>query len=301
MTLVSRRYLPSMSALLAFEASARLGSATAAADELSVTQSAVSRQIKTLEEQLGARLFARRGRTLELTETGRRYVKDVRDILARLGSASIAAAAPSGGGTLALAVLPAFGTHWLAPRLPAFAQVAPNVTLTLATRLRPFDFRTERFDMAVHFGDKEWPGAKVSFVPLIKERVFPTISPRRLSAPVSPKTLLQHPLLHLESRPRAWSRWCAAHGLSDDLPPGVQFDQFGTMAEAAAHGLGVALLPDFVANPHLDSGALIRATTESPQDQGQYWLVFPKDRSTPGPQSAFRDWIGSACETVTRA
>lgn len=299
MTLASRRYLPSISALLAFEAVARLGSATAAAEELSVTQSAVSRQIKTLEDQLDTALFARHGRALDLTETGRRYVREVRDILARLGSASVAAAAPSGGGTLSLAILPAFGTHWLAPRLTDFTRAAPGVTLTLATRLRPFDFRTERFDMAIHFGQKVWPGAQVRFDPLIPERVLPTVAPSRLAQAVTPTELMAHPLLHLESRPHAWSRWCAAHGLKADLPPGIQFDQFATMAEAAVHGLGIALLPDFVAAPHLDSGALIPATTESLLTQGQYWLVSPAETSTAAPQSAFRKWIAAASETVT--
>ena len=121
-----RRFLPSISALLAFEAVARLGSATQAAQELSLTQSAVSRQLKTLEAQLGVPLLTRKGRQLGLTEAGRSYVGQVRDVLQRLAQASALARTQPAGGTLNLAILPAFGMHWLAPRLRDFATIAPG-------------------------------------------------------------------------------------------------------------------------------------------------------------------------------
>jgi len=202
-----RRYLPSIPALLAFEAVARLGSATAAAQELSLTQSAISRQLKTLEEQIGAQLMTREGRTLVLTPAGRDYVVHVRDILMRLGSASVAAGANPLGGALNLAILPAFGMHWLAPRLADFAARHPEVTVNLSTRLAPFDFRGDAFDAAIHFGRKDWPGA--SHMHLMPEKVVAVAAPGRVPIPSDPAALRELPLLHLDTRPRAWARWFA--------------------------------------------------------------------------------------------
>jgi len=284
-----RRYLPSIPALLAFEAAARLGSATAAAQELFLTQSAISRQIITLEDQIGAALFARQGRSLVLTPAGRTYVEQVREVLNRLGSASVAAGANPEGGALNLAILPAFGMHWLAPRLADFARAHPEVTVNLSTRLAPFDFRTHAFDAAIHFGRKDWPGA--AYLPLMPENVVAVAAPSMLSEDGDPTKLHAMTLLHLDTRPRAWARWFSAQGLSAPTAPGMVFDQFSTMAQAAVHGLGVALLPTFVAAPHLDSGALIRAAAGSGQSIGDYYLVWPADRPSPPSLRSFRAWL----------
>ncbi|WP_299375813.1 LysR substrate-binding domain-containing protein [uncultured Tateyamaria sp.] len=284
-----RRYLPSIPALLAFEAAARLGSATAAAQELSLTQSAISRQLKTLEDQIGAQLFARQGRALVLTPVGRSYVGQVRDVLHRLGSASVAAGANPEGGALNLAILPAFGMHWLAPRLADFAGAHPEVTVNLSTRLAPFDFRTQPFDAAIHFGRRDWPGA--DYLPLMPETVVAVAAPGLVPEEAAPADLRALPLLHLDTRPRAWARWCAAHDIPAPSAPGMVFDQFSTMAQAAIHGLGVALLPTFVAAPHLESGALVPAAGRGGQSIGDYYLVWPADRPAPPSLRSFRAWI----------
>lgn len=284
-----RRYLPSISALLAFEAAARLGSATAAAQELSQTQSAISRQIKTLEDQLNAPLFARQGRSLVLTPVGRTYVVQVRDVLSRLGSASVAAGANPNGGAFNLAILPAFGMHWLAPRLADFASAHPEVTVNLSTRLAPFDFRTQIFDAAIHFGRKDWPG--VHHLPLMPEYVVAVAAPGLAQNVHSPDDLRDMTLLHLDTRPRAWARWFEAHGLAAPEATGMVFDQFSTMAQAAIHGLGVALLPTFVAHSHLDSGALVRTSLGTEQSIGDYYLVWPADRPSPPSLLSFQSWI----------
>ncbi|MEL6450158.1 MAG: LysR substrate-binding domain-containing protein [Pseudomonadota bacterium] len=287
--LAPRRYLPSIPALLAFEAAARLGSASAAAQELSLTQSAISRQLKTLEEQIGAALFVRQGRHLVLTPAGRAYVIQVRDVLTRLGSASVAAGANPEGGALNLAILPAFGMHWLAPRLADFAAMHPEVTVNLSTRLAPFDFRSTAFDAAIHFGRRDWPGTEA--LPLMPETVIAAAAPSLVPAGAAPAALQGVPLLHLDTRPRAWARWFAAH----DLPPpgeaGMVFDQFSTMAQAAIHGLGVALLPTFVAAAHLDSGALVAAAPGTERSIGDYYLVWPADRPAPPSLRSFRAWL----------
>ena len=285
-----RRYLPSISALLAFEAVARLGSATRAAHELSLTQSAVSRQLKTLEEQLGAQLLTRQGRHLHLTPAGQGYVGPVRDILNSLAQASVGVRARPQAGALNLAILPAFGMHWLAPRLRDFSLVAPEVTVNLSTRLRPFDIAQTAFDAAIHFGHTDWPG--VRYLPLMAETVIPVCAPDLIPAQIdTPDDMLRFPLLHLETRPRGWARWLAAQGIEAEPPDGMVFDQFSTMAQAAVHGLGIALLPAFFAEPYLQDGKLTRASPHTADSIGHYYLVWPEDRMESPALKAFRDWL----------
>lgn len=285
-----RRFLPSTSSLLAFEAVARLGTATAAASELSLTQSAVSRQLKTLEDQLGVQLTQRKGRLLHLTPVGQAYALKAREILGQLASASIQARANPNAGALNLSILPAFGMHWLAPRLSDFATAHPEVTVNLSTRLAPFDFRTNRFDAAIHFGRDDWANAQ--HMPLMSETVVPVCAPDLLrSAITDPKAILDHQLLHLETRPRGWSRWLSAYGVTESIPSGMMFDQFSTMAQAAIHGMGIALLPTFVADPYLKSGQLVRASKHTSESIGTYYLVWPNERDNVGPIKAFRTWL----------
>ena len=291
-----RRFLPSISALLAFEAVARLGSATQAAQELSLTQSAVSRQLKTLEAQLGVALLTRRGRQLSLTHAGAAYVPQVRDVLNRLAQASALARTNPTGGTLNLAILPAFGMHWLAPRLRAFSELHPEVTVNLSTRLKPFAFEASTFDAAIHFGREDWPG--VRYLPLMPETVVPVCAPDLLTRPLEePAQVLNLPLLHLETRPYGWARWLSALGVSQTPPTGMVFDQFSTMAQAAIHGLGVALLPTFTAEPYLRAGQLRLASDATTQSIGSYYLVWPQDREEPDALTSFRIWLGEEAKT----
>lgn len=291
-----RRFLPSTGALMAFEAVARLGSATAAAQELSLTQSGVSRQLRSLETQIGASLVQREGRALVLTPVGREYARTVREILHRLAAASVAARTNPDGGTLNLAILPAFGMHWLAPRLQDFARTHPEVTVNLSTRLAPFDFRASRFDAAIHFGRADWPGA--DHLPLMPETVVPVCAPGLLQEASSAQIAAQ-PLLHLETRPKGWARWLAAQGWTGELGAGMQFDQFSTMAQAAIHGMGVALLPTFVAQPYLDSGQLALASAQTSQSIGTYYLVWPSERATQASLRSFRAWLGEQARTAS--
>ena len=286
----SRRFLPSISALMCFEAVARLGSATQAAAELSLTQSAVSRQLKSLEAQLGIALLERRGRQLCLTPKGETYVTEVRAVLQRLKTASIAARTDAEDATLNLSILPAFGMHWLAPRLREFAQEHPEVTVNLSTRLAPFDFRGTRFDAAIHFGREDWAGA--NHMPLMPEVVVPVCSPSLISTPVAdPQAILKYDLLHLETRARGWQRWFQTLDLETNLPPGMVFDQFSTMAQAAIHGLGIALLPVFVAEPYLNNNQLVLASTHATQSIGKYFLVWPSNSKESRSLTAFRAWL----------
>ena len=292
-----RRFLPSISALLAFEAVARLGSATKAAQELSLTQSAVSRQLKTLEDQLGVGLLVRQGRQLTLSQAGQSYVIEVRNILNQLANASVSVRANPKGGHLNLAILPAFGMHWLAPRLADFAHSHPEVTVNLSTRLEPFAIQDSPFDAAIHFGREDWPG--VNYLPLMPETVVPVCAPELLDAPLTDAAdMLGLTLLHLETRPRGWTRWLHALGIEGAPKSGMMFDQFATMAQAAIHGLGVALLPTFFAEPYLRSGQLRLASAQTTQSIGSYYLVWPDTRKERPALTSFRIWLARQTEAT---
>ncbi|MBO9450764.1 LysR family transcriptional regulator [Tropicibacter sp. R16_0] len=285
-----RRFLPSINSLLALEAVDRLGSASAAAGELSLTQSAVSRQLKTLEEQLGVALIERSQMRLQLTPAAQEYVETARTLLQQLAQASLKLKANPQGGSLQLAILPAFGMHWLAPRLQDFARKNPGVTLNLNTRLRPFDFSTEGFDAAIHFGAQDWAG--VNYLELMREEVIPVCAPALMEqSDGTPEWLLSASLLHLDTRPDAWEQWFAAQGVEAFGVHGMLFDQFSTMIQAAVHGLGVALLPSFLVAQDVLDGRLVCAWDGPSVSLGRYYLVWPQGTTASAPLQAFRDWL----------
>ena len=286
-----RRFLPSVSSLLALEAVERLGSATAAAQDLSLTHSAVSRQLKALEQQIGVTLFQRQGKGLALTPAGSAYAASIRDSLQDIARASLKIRAAGARSSLNLAVLPAFGTHWLLPRLPGFARRHPDVTVNLSTRLSPFDFDRDKQDAAIHFGSRDWQG--VDYLPLAQEEVVPVCAHLLLpQGEVTAQQLLTLPLLHLSSRPGAWEDWFARHDCPADQLRGMLFDQFAHMAEAAALGFGVALLPGFMARAEMDRGRLV-ATAPPCAVDGQYFCVWPQIAPPSRPLSLFLDWLRS--------
>ncbi|SEH41103.1 DNA-binding transcriptional regulator, LysR family [Rhizobium tibeticum] len=289
--LPSRRFLPSTSLLVAFESVSRTGSVTAAARELDLTQSAVSRQIKALEEQLGVELFVRERQTVRLTLAGDGYAREIREALRRISSASLNLRANPHGGTLNLAILPTFGTRWLAPRLGGFLAANPGVTINLVTRLSPFDFRLDSIDAAIHFGHPHWPGAELTL--LMSEKTIPACSPgfRSRHAISTAQDLLDVSLLHLTTRPDAWERWFAGNGVNFQTVHGMLFDQFATAAQAAMAGLGVALLPTFLIHDELKRGDLIAAVDCEMESSERYYLAYPTERADYAPLEAFRRWI----------
>ncbi|MBS0122575.1 LysR substrate-binding domain-containing protein [Thetidibacter halocola] len=292
------RPLPPTQALRALEALDRLGSATAAAAEMNLTQSAVSRQLKTLEDQLGVALFHREGRALRLTPQAHEFAQTVRGALDRIAQGAMALRLTPRGGALSLAILPGFGMRWLVPRLPDFARLHPDVTVNMATRLRPFSFAAEPLDAAIHFGRPEaWPGTR--HLNLMHEAVRPLAAPGLLTAgPLEPAALMRLPLLHLESRPNAWPRWFAAQGAVTGPLPGPAFDQFGALIQAALYGLGVALLPDYMTIRERRDGALVDATDRPPAVLGAYHLVWPDDRAESASLRAFLDWIATEADPL---
>lgn len=291
-----RRFLPSINSLLALEAVDRLGSASAAAGELSLTQSAVSRQLKVLEEQLGVALIERSQMRLTLTPAAQEYVETARALLQQLAQASLKLKANPQGGSLHLAILPAFGMHWLAPRLQDFARKNPGVTVNLNTRLRPFDFSSEGFDAAIHFGARDWAG--VDYLDLMREEVIPVCAPALMNRSAdTPSWLLSASLLHLDTRPDAWEQWFATQGIEAFGVRGMLFDQFSTMIQATVHGLGVALLPSYLVAQDLQEGRLVSAWDGPRVSLGRYYLVWPQGTSASAPLQAFRDWLNMQLDT----
>lgn len=287
--MLPRRYLPSIPSLLALEAVERLGTASAAAAELALTQGAISRQLRMMEAQLGVTLFRRDGKRLRLTEPARAFVVQVRAAMNQLALASLALRANPKGGALNLAILPAFGMHWLAPRLARFAAAHPEVTVNLSTRLRPFDFAAEGFDAAIHYGRQDWPG--VDYLPLMEEQLLAVTAPGFLPQPLGAAAeILRQPLLMIEGRSGDWGRWLAAQGAPGQRPSGMVFDQFATVTQAAIHGLGLALLPLFLIEADLAAGRLLPVWGGPVPALGSYSLVWPKGAMRP-PLMSFRDWI----------
>ena len=290
------RFLPSIASLRALEALYRLDSASAVAKELGQTQSAVSRQLQALEGQLGASLILRKPKRMQLTAVGRQYATSVRGALQAISRASMDLTLSPKGGNLTLAILPTFGMRWLVPRLADFTRRYPDITINMATRLRPFDFANEPFDAALHFGSADWPDA--DHLKLKTEMTIPVCAPGLLGG-VSVSNIAKIsalPLLHIATRPTAWQDWFAAHGACTTQVYGTVYDQFSTIIQAALHGLGVALLPNYLVEQDLATGRLIVAYGQSIKNSGSYFLVWPNSRAQHPALLSFRSWLATQSE-----
>ena len=291
MPLNQRRLLPSTSALAAFEAVARLGSFSAAAEELALTQGAISRQIAVLEELLQMQLFLRGSRGVTPTAEAQAYARSIAEALLLIRSSTLDAMTRSQGNSLTLAILPTFGPRWLMPRIRGFVEEHPDITLNFTTRIGKFDFDAEAIDAAIHIGAPDWPGADCTF--LMNESVEPMCSPEfRQQNPVrSPGEFAGLTLIHLASRSRAWDHWFQSLGM--ETPPGrsMRLEQFATAAQACVAGLGAALLPRFLVEAELDSGALVPLYPHPVVSPSAYYLVAPRAKSQRRPIAQFRSWI----------
>ncbi|MFC4625046.1 LysR family transcriptional regulator [Daeguia caeni] len=291
MTTLSRRLLPSTSALAAFDAVARYGSFSEAAEELSLTQGAISRQINGLEELLGVVLFERTSRRVALSEAGQKYLQAVGPALAAIRAASLQLMSQTKATTLNLALLPTFGTRWLIPRIPRFVAKHPDITLNFSTRIGQFDFAREQLDAAIHIGQPDWPNADCTY--LMGETVAPVCSPGFLNAhPIQvPEDLLRLPLFTMASRPGAWDYWFKSIGVSGPVPHGMRFEQFSNVSQACIAGLGVALMPLFLIGAELESGQLVVAYPHSVKSPSNYYFVTPRDRAHLPAVQAFLSWL----------
>ncbi|MDR6472458.1 DNA-binding transcriptional LysR family regulator [Paraburkholderia graminis] len=284
--------IPNMSALLAFEAAARHESFTHAAKELFLTESAISRQIATLESNLGVRLFVRSKQRVMLTRAGRLYGTQVRRALENLDRDTLSIIAHgSGGGYLELAVLPTFASQWLIPRMKDFNDRNPDVRINMGIRTDLFSFEESHFEAAIHYGKPTWPGTLSDY--LFGEEVVPVCAPSLLAKRIrKPHELLNYPLLHSTTRPDAWSRWFANLGVEDNATmQGVRYELHSMLISAAAAGLGIALVPKFFVDEQLTQLGLVIPFAATAVEESAYYLVYPTELSHGKPLELFRTWL----------
>ena len=295
-----RRKIPSLQALACFDAAARHESYTRAAQELALTQGAVSRQITALEAFLGMALFRRTRHGVALTERGADYARSVAPRLQGLERDTLDAMANQGsGGTITLAAVPTFATRWLIPRLPQLAQQHPDITVHIETRTRPFMFADTAFDAALYSGSpaqvSQWAGTRAAR--LLAEDVVPVCSPKFLGAlrSLAPEAMAQLPLLQQSTRPDSWRQWFDALSVSAPLAlAGPRFELFSMTAAAATHGLGLALVPRLLIEGELQRGELVLASEQTVPGERAYYLVTP-DRSDERPVlRTFLTWLQQA-------
>jgi DNA-binding transcriptional LysR family regulator len=288
-----RRKIPGTELLISFETAARHQSFTRAAEELALTQSAVCRQISTLEAQLGVQLFNRVKKRVTLSEAGQIYARQVRENLRRIEHDTLSLMAHRGaGGVLELAVIPTFAARWLIPRLGAFQALHPDITLDLTTRAEPFMFKDTPFDAAIHYGDPVWPGAVTDY--LFGEDMVPVCSPVLLhgATQIEAGELEKLSLLHQSARPDAWRQWYEVAGLSNvNAMGGARHELFSMLIEAAKAGLGVALVPRFFVGKEIESGELVIPCPTVLRSQRSYYLVYPENKAESLPLQVFCQWL----------
>lgn len=287
--MVTQRQLPSLVAIRAFEAAARLGSFSRAAEELDTSAASVSYHVRRLEAQTGICLFLRHAQHVELTATGASVAQEATRAFDAL-RASFMRAADMDAARLRLSVLPTLGTSWLTPRLGSFRARHRNLVLELDLSAEPQDLAAGRFDAAIRNGHGEWPGLQATslfpsvFTPLCAPALLPAA--RALGS-----TALEVPLL---GRPDWWALWFSAHGHIPPPAPGSFVAPFAVEhldIGAAIAGQGIAIGSPILFQSELDSGRLVQAHPGVASDGRSFWFVAPTARSGSPKVLAFRDWV----------
>ena len=295
------RRLPPLNAIRSFEAAARHESFTRAAEELCVTQGAVSHQVKALEAELGIKFFNRERQRLVITEAGRDYLAVVRDALDRIALGTERLIQRQSSGVLTVSTSPDFAAKWLVHRLGRFAEAHPEIDLRVSATLHHVDFAREDVDLAVRHGDGNWPGLDV--VRLCSEQLFavcsPTLATRR--QPLSqPSDVLKFPLLHLDDW-KDWSRWLETAGVADGEPlRGPALNRASMVIDAAVNGQGLALARTTLAAWDLINGRLIRPFAAALPLSKSYWIIMPKATSALPKIMTFRNWLLAEAADDTR-
>jgi len=295
------RRLPPLNALKTFEAAARSESFTRAAEELSVTQAAVSQQIKALERTLGLKLFIRERQRLAMTEAGRDYLVVVRDALDRIAIGTDRLVERQSSGVLTVSASPDFAAKWLVHRLGRFAEAHPDIDLRVSATAHHVDFAREDVDLAVRHGDGHWAG--LDAVRLCTEQLFPVCSPKLVSGRNRinrASDLLKFPLLRLDDW-KTWSRWFDAAGVNAPVTQGPVLNRASMLIDAAIDGQGIALARTALAAWDLINGRLVRPIDISLRMSNTYWIVSPKATSAVPKVARFRDWLSAeAAEDMRR-
>jgi LysR family glycine cleavage system transcriptional activator len=289
------RRLPPLNALKAFEAAARHESFTRAAEELCVTQGAVSHQVKALEAELGTKLFNRERQRLVITESGREYLTVLRDAFDRIAVGTERLVQRQSAGVLTVSTSPDFAAKWLVHRLGRFAEAHPSIDLRISATMHHVDFAREDVDIAVRHGDGNWAGLDVTR--LTSEQLFAVCGPKLLTGHNrirKPSGVLKFPLLHLDDR-KDWSRWLEAAGVVaadvPDVPVGPVLNRASMVIDAAVDGQGVALARTALAAWDLINGRLVRPFSLALRLSKTYWIVCPRATSMLPKIKACREWL----------
>jgi LysR family glycine cleavage system transcriptional activator len=284
--------LPPLNALRAFEAAARHLSFTRAADELAVTQAAVSHQVKALEDWLGRRLFHRVTRGLRLTDGGQALLPVLSESFERIGEAIERLGRDEDSRRLTLSTTDSFAAAWLVPRLRRFRDAEPGIEVHVTTSDTNVDFSRSDVDMAVRYGTGPWPGLHT--VPLFEEDVFPVCSPKLLTGehPLrEPGDLRFHTLLH-DDMPETWRQWLTAAGVKGvDPDRGPSFMRSNLVILAALDGEGVALGRSRLVAHHLAEGRLVRPFALSLPARFAFFIVCPEQTKDRPKIRVFREWL----------
>jgi LysR family glycine cleavage system transcriptional activator len=290
--------LPSLNGLRAFEAAARHLSFTLAAAELNVTQTAISHQIRRLEEELGLRLFIRQNRALALTAEARDYLPGVRAAFNDLRLATDRLLRKDEDKVLTVSTLASLAAKWLLPRLTDFQDSHPGIDVRITTSTSLVDFRRDNVDAAIRYGRGQWPGLRADW--LMADELFPVCSPSLLRGdkPLRrPEDLRNHPLLHTSnSNSDDWRLWLTAAGLPADIArqPGITFDMIFMTIQAAIDGIGVAMGRTSYVQDDIAKGRLVVPFKIAlPADAG-FYLVSPEGRREAPKLAAFREWMIAA-------
>ena len=294
-----RKGVPNLGALQAFEATARLGSFSRAAEELSLTHSAIFRQVNGLEERLGVALFTRVRRRIVLTDAGAEYAARVRHHLEQLEKDTFSLMSRAGlGHSLHIAVLPTLATTWLVPRLPAFQARHADIAVSLSSRTLPFQFADHPFDAAIYHAEQPWAATQgIRLFP--EEALVPVCSPFLYEiAQHASDGLAGLTHLHMMSRPDAWRDWYRTQGLEylPGVAAGPRYELF-TMLLAAVHaGLGVGLIPRFLADEALANGDLVVPFDGALAVRQSYYFSYPVHVGKTDALIAFEAWLQETVE-----
>ena len=292
------RDLPSLNAIRMFEAAARELNFTHAGDVLNVTQGAVSRQIKLLEEELGEALFDRNGPRLTLTPAGQEYRLVVEDALQIIRQGTARLRQRDDSPKLTLSVLPSFASRWLVPRLEAFQAQNPDLKIWLGTSYDYVDFAQQGdVDAAIRFGRGSWPDVHVE--PLVVERLSPVCAPDLAERLSEPGDLLKFKLLSEEPPWDEWNRWLTAEALSGSADMPALSSDFAVLLQAATEGQGVALGRDLLVADDLRVGRLVRPYPRGIRSIYNYYFVCSLERVDVPEIQTFLIWLrGEMQETI---
>ncbi|GAB2910162.1 transcriptional regulator GcvA [Rheinheimera gaetbuli] len=296
------RRLPPLNALKAFETAARHLSFTKAAEEMYVTQAAISHQIKALEDHLGLKLFMRKNRSLLLTEEGQSYFLDIKEIFLQLHESTEKLLARGAKGSLTVSLQPSFAIQWLVPRLNQFSEQHPDIDVRIKAVDLDEGSLTDDVDVAIYYGRGSWRNLHAD--KLHTEYLLPVCSPLLLNStkPLQEPTDLQyHNLLHDGSR-RAWKAWFTTQNFKHfNVNQGPIFSHSSMVLQAAIHGQGVALAHNVLARPDINSGRLIVPFNHVLISKDAYYLVCRESQTELGKITAFRQWMVSMVEAEQAA